>query len=673
MSLRQRRFAGSRMAAQPLADIPEQLKDSLMKLADANAAQGSAGATERPQMPASLSQDRPVPGTEASVHLMADPRPIDIGHLRPEDLKDLPANLESLESVVQANPKHEYTLAWSVDGNDGNLSPRERVRVAREAERGWQELIPKLEEGAIVTNTPVGAPSGDYERADLYMRYGFGPVGADMTQYGIVKNGRIEPISPMVEDLSYVQHLADRAAKGGDAELSQQLMDKAKALRELDANVEVRNRKQQIAPNYYDDGDYYDDGYYDDGPPIDAFGRDAIYLDDGTELMGGTREEIVAGVRDRLSRLNDDSVPYPDRGVRRELAIRRRAKELANQPINAVEAPTPRDIAELRQAQVQLAQDYPQSTVDNVLDEIAPPMPPRPITQSDLGEIPRRAQRVNPNSEDPSVRTGNDLIRREQLNRDAREQARRTSRPNSQSAIHIREQAKNRMLSARQNPEGVGRVIQEHYSPEDVADLRRLQEAMAQATPSELASDGLPVDRFNRIPQRPVAPGIWRNSLNDTISVGDRDRILNRRQLTPEQGEANFDVRLAQGASARISNALDSFAVGHPEARLIDHNLGQGVVRPNPQMPGRRALEIVEREVQMPDRENFTDLQQAVANLRQIRDRGYQSLERSIRENEALLQSANRAPAAQVRELTDRRLQRPNNPPPLPEGYDIPF
>ena len=135
----------------------------------------------------------------------------------------------TVEMIREANPELQYDLSFSVDGKfeedtANPMSRRDAVSLAREVDRRFDKLIPKLQENSIVYNTPVGAKEGNYERADLYMRKGFGPVQIDGAQYGIIKDGQIVPISPLKPDDNYALHRADRSLRRGDQELSEQML-----------------------------------------------------------------------------------------------------------------------------------------------------------------------------------------------------------------------------------------------------------------------------------------------------------------------------------------------------------------------------------------------------------------------------------------------------------------
>ncbi len=264
MSLRARRFAGARLAAEPLTSIPQQLQDSLKLLREAS--MKSAGQPVPEDFPDYIKENRTVRNSSKKIELWADPHAVNLADFIPEDLSKTPANIGTLEQLVAHPPRAVYDLSWDVDGSYGANSEtgrREAMRIAREAERGWQDIIPRLEEGAVVKNMPYGAQMGNFERADLYMKYGFGPVQANGEQYGQVLGGKIVPISPTMPMDSYIGHLADRAKAGGETELFGQLNANAQALQKLTNDVDVMASK---GGGRYDDDYYpdYDDDYYED-------------------------------------------------------------------------------------------------------------------------------------------------------------------------------------------------------------------------------------------------------------------------------------------------------------------------------------------------------------------------------------------------------------------------
>ena len=238
------------------------------------------------------------------------------------------------------------------------------MRIAREAEKGWQDIIPQLEEGALVKNMPLGASQGDFERADLYMKYGFGPVQENGLQFGQVLDGKIVPISPTIPMNDYVTHLADRAKSGGEDELFGQLNDNAQALRKLTSDVKVMRDKNAVSGLDYDN-DYYDDYDYDYEPEIT--------IDDLR-----TREENVQnlqrGFEDGL--LDGGRIDAFD-----PIELRRNAKRSQSPDVlvNDVEAATSDNIAQLRDAQMVLNQNVRPNPAMDVLEAASPRRLPQMI------------------------------------------------------------------------------------------------------------------------------------------------------------------------------------------------------------------------------------------------------------------------------------------------------
>ena len=271
MARNNRRFAGAKLVAVPFENVTPQLRVAKQHLEAL--AEGAKEKDIADQQFAQSLEDSFIPkGSTHRVALHANARPM--GGMRLGDLDKGPfmGDPETYRLLAEVTPKTEYNMSWDVDGsyNGGrDIDPRERVRIARETQRRWDGLISKMEEGALVTNSPVGAGQGDYGRADLYMASGFGPVQGDGQQYGVIRSGKIVPISPYGVDEDHGKHLAKRARMAGDVEFSD------KMLKALDSNTKLRrdygpNRQamaQDAKDGYdsyggYDDSDYgYDDDY----------------------------------------------------------------------------------------------------------------------------------------------------------------------------------------------------------------------------------------------------------------------------------------------------------------------------------------------------------------------------------------------------------------------------
>ena len=193
MSIKNRRFAGARLASQEAVDVTEQLKSAREKLKELSSPEDRLG-VDAPN----LYDDFEVNGHRVRLNASPGALNFDLDELKGD--KQYFGNKETFDALSEAMPTVNYNLTWGVDGgyyDSNSMSRGDRIRVAREVQRRWPELIRKMPENAIVTNSPVGAGGGDFGRADLYMSAGFGPVQSDGQQYGIIKNGQIQPLSPI--------------------------------------------------------------------------------------------------------------------------------------------------------------------------------------------------------------------------------------------------------------------------------------------------------------------------------------------------------------------------------------------------------------------------------------------------------------------------------------------
>ena len=155
MSNNARRLAGYRLAAVPIEDVSEQLRTAYDTLT-----QRRSEYAEREFLDPFVQLTRPVPGTGgAKIDLMATHRPGNVPFIGDDEV--VFGNSQQLSQMLKPDSPGEYNLVWNVLGGSGDLSRAQQVRIAREAARGWPEVIAELPEGAVVTNSPVGAMSGD--------------------------------------------------------------------------------------------------------------------------------------------------------------------------------------------------------------------------------------------------------------------------------------------------------------------------------------------------------------------------------------------------------------------------------------------------------------------------------------------------------------------------------
>ena len=229
-----RRFAGYRLAALPTEDISDKLREAAAVL-EANAT----------PMPDYIDQV-PVKDSIFDVHMHAFPA---------TGFADEPGrnigNPGEIQRVINAQPPGGLELGWGPglnidramrqqgidpdipsaeteqfleDLNEGRTyEPKgdvERFRIARAAQQKFKNILEDIPDGTIVYNAPVGALNEDFTRADAYMHQGFGPVQADGSQFGLMKGGQIEPLSPFQVMLSHAEHLATRARAANQPEIA---------------------------------------------------------------------------------------------------------------------------------------------------------------------------------------------------------------------------------------------------------------------------------------------------------------------------------------------------------------------------------------------------------------------------------------------------------------------
>ena len=212
MASNRRRFAGILLAGQPLEDVGVQLAE----------AQGRLSKIRQDQS----EQRIPSVDKKLSVSGFYQSDPVQ-GPMEKPQL----GNRETFQMLADNPPPAEYTLTWDVDGSyDGgsNLKPGDRIKIGRAVQKEWNNVIKELPEGSLVTNSPVGASSGDFSRADAYMSSGFGPVQNDGTQYGLVRGGQIVPISPFMPSAEHAIHLARKARMGGQVDVSDAVLSALK-------------------------------------------------------------------------------------------------------------------------------------------------------------------------------------------------------------------------------------------------------------------------------------------------------------------------------------------------------------------------------------------------------------------------------------------------------------
>ncbi|MEO1144393.1 MAG: hypothetical protein AAFY26_02180, partial [Cyanobacteria bacterium J06638_22] len=73
---------------------------------------------------------------------------------------------------------------------------REALRIALALRQRMRDFVQTLPDGMILTCSPWGEDGLGGERASLYERFGFTPPNEWEEQYGIVRGGKLTPITP---------------------------------------------------------------------------------------------------------------------------------------------------------------------------------------------------------------------------------------------------------------------------------------------------------------------------------------------------------------------------------------------------------------------------------------------------------------------------------------------
>lgn len=658
MSVNKRRLAGYRLAAVPIDDVSEQLRTAYDALTQRQSPSASAATA-----PGFLGGTFKVPGTGGvQVDLSARKTDRAVPFVGDEDV--VFGNAEQLQPMLDPSSPGEYNLVWNVMGGRGELSRPQQVRVAREAARQWPEIIKQIPEGAIVSNSPVGALHGDYERADLYTRYGFGPVQEDGQQFGVVRGGHIEPLSPFIADKGHAQHLAQRLAATGDTSLQDAIA--AELTRRKETGIEDRlaeaQARGQYNPAYDDDYDYYDDdGYYEE--PL--LTREDL------------KRQIISSVEPETNQFSNSfgsitSIP--------EIEARRTAESQLQYAPNGSYEPTGTDIEALRQFQIQQLQ-HPTHSRDVVdfINSVSPRPLPQRIGVEDLANTR------------PDFRIGDRFGRGhttfteyiQQLPPEQRRDAVATALRDRLSAHSqgydsdpsvLRNEAKRALVSRSTNPTGLGVIAQENFSADDIENFRELQrlqqlafpvEAPLRTPPPTLNPDGSVASR------RPAPDSVVQdanthiNAYNPYPDLIDGTTVEWRRQLSPDQQRAADQIPGVAAAPAQIRRditRLDDWLGGStPSSRIardiygadsVQSLLNSQQIDTNVTPNLARDLRTLERSISQPGSQiSNREVAQAIYNLQQLEPQQQQILQ-SLQN---VVAPAAYGPATQVRRGPDTR------------------
>lgn len=658
MSINKRRLAGYRLAAVPIEDVSEQLRNAYDALTQRR------GPTSR-QVPGHLGGSFKVPGTGgAEVDLSARHTGASLPYVDEKDI--IYGNPEQLQPILDPNTPGEYNLVWSVRGGPNDLSREQQVRIAREAARRWPSVIKQIPEGSIVSNSPVGAMSGDYERADLYTRFGFGPVQEDGQQFGVVRGGVIQPLSPFVAQKGHSSHLADRLAASGDLSLRDAIS--AELTRRKDTGIDERLAEAQGLRYSADDGD---NGYFED----------YLYSDDYYEQPPVTRTELKERITEAVAPVSNEY----DRDYGRitsipEIEARQAARAgLAYAPEGSYE-PTGADIGALRDFQVQQLQNpsNPRDVVDFINDRYPRPLPSQ-ITVDDLQQGgSRRRSSLLYGDDTPAVQLQG--VPPEQRSQEAanilRDRLSSFATGYESDPSVLRNHLKQGMVSRTSNPTGLGVIAQENFSTQDLENFRTLQAlqsgsfsvgAPMRTPPPTLNPDGTVASRRPAPPDAMDGSGVHLSHFNP-YGFLDGQTVEWRRQLTPDQRAAANQIPAVAAAPDQIRNRitqLDDWLGGSTSSSQIVRDI-YGVdsvqsllnseridVNATPNL--QRDLNILERGVTQPGALPRNRVAQAIYNLQRLEPQQAQLLQ-SLQDTVA---PASYGPAAQVRRGPDTTLPTP--------------
>ena len=662
MSVNKRRLAGYRLAAVPIDDVSEQLRTAYDALTQRQSPSASAATA-----PGFLGGTFKVPGTGGvQVDLSARKTDRAVPFVGDEDV--VFGNAEQLQPMLDLSSPGEYNLVWNVMGGRGDLSRQQQVRVAREAARQWPEIIKQIPEGAIVSNSPVGALHGDYERADLYTRYGFGPVQEDGQQFGVVRGGQIEPLSPFIADKGHAQHLAQRLAATGDTSLQDAIA--AELTRRKETGIEDRlaeaQARGQYNPAYDDDYDYYDDDGYYEQPPLT---RDDL------------KRQIISSVEPET---NQFSGSYGQITSIPEIEARRIAEsQLQYAPDGSFE-PTGDDIEALRRFQVQQLQN-PSASRDVVdfINTVSPrPLPQRinPTNDSALGITVGESPSVDVfgGYRTPSLADQIQAMPPEQRSQAAaaalRDRLSQHSTGYDSDPSVLRNQLKPALVTRSTNPTGLGVIAQENYSARDLENFREVQRLQALAFPTDppLRTPPPTLNADGTIASRRPAPDGAIDDANSHIGAFtpypdliDGTTVEWRRQLTPDQQRAAERIPGVAAAPAQIRRDItrldDWLGDSTPSSRIardiygadsVQSLLNSQQIDTNATPNLARDLRTLERSISQPGSQaSNREVAQAIYNLQQLEPQQQQILESLL----DVVAPTAYGPATQVRRGPDTR------------------
>ncbi len=519
--------------------------------------------------------------------------------------------------LLAANPPTvEYNLVFDVDGRtgDGQMSGRDALAVGRATTKKWNEIIAKMPENALVTNSPVGAGGGDFKRADAYMANGFGPVQIDGSQYGIVKGGKIIPLSPLAAQEDHARHLAGRARKAGEIKLGDDVLAalsdpaRAKLIEYNPSGPQLAGNKSGFYDSRYDDYDGYDEDFI---PPVTP----QELRENAIRFKQDVRERSEYGRAGR---------GIPEIGIREDASGEINYRELDTHANGEISA---QDIADMRSAQIaMLSQPGEGRQLMDQINEVFPRPLPQRITTDDINT--NRGWRGRDRGFG-GFGGGLDSMPALERRRRAQEQVRddldslalNGRQGRNLDGEGVRDDIKDSSLQIdRGLPSGTA-FAQEIYGPEDVETLREIQRVLAQ--------NGMKADELS---YRRRTPAARRSTYRDNPNLVRPNEPVNFLQRANPQQEA--DMELANDLNNRHAREREVLGLvderfapdlldGRPRhfhnvygATTVDELLANNPVSPRmEQLTNGEALRIVAQSVEQP---GLTDSQEFADALRVV-------------------------------------------------------
>lgn len=618
MSLRGRRFAGMKLAGQPVQNISQQLNDAVAKLNQVNVNETRGFPTQ------GFNESISVPGTDARVEIRASRTGLPNVSFDPSETTII-GNPDQIRLIAEKNKGDVFSLAWSVDGSYNGESPRnespderiKRVRIARAADRGFDKAIKGLPEGSLVENSPVGAGQGDFSRADIYMQKGFGPLQNDGLQYGLVENGKIRPVSPFVVNEEHAQHLAARAEKGGNPQLSAAIQGEIKRRKDLKIDDVYSDKR----PDYDDDYGYDD---YDEGPPPPItraqFEEDLSRALPVPRTANGHRSDdqfpAGIGVRERARHQFQNAASWG------------RADDLTDEVISE-------GIRRVRERQIQDVEAglNPAAGANmDLLQQLSPRSLPQPIDTADLEQMRNDGNRWSGSSVGVPRNTPVGE-RREAFINSIRERMQQYPVGWESDAGAVRQAAKRDLIDIYEETPGGRVVAQELFEPSDVEALRQwqanqhanwpIQSFGRDPAPPILDTQGRAMGpaQFNQHPDAPADPDAFRSGETNAQRRAQRASQIN--PLMADGREVQWRAAQPAGNYADVAAMRDvELTPSHMRVNVVMANDRLSAMIQNGTLPADTPRTVQAMQQAYGLEPNFNNLPQDLLRIRAFNGRG---------------------------------------------------